>query len=323
MKRVKRTRKSGLFQSPLFSMAISLLLVAATVGFVFGFGAFLDNQTYTGPEVVSGLESTEEQKKSPEYLKMDSRFKACYVMICEVPPLGLWANPVPGEKTDASKMLVSGQIVHAKQRGSYKGQTYYKLDDGTYLSADITHAQPLISYTEMEGYLAITYISSSGVRLRKWADFDADNVAGAVYVGDKIQVKAKVQTEKGDSAFITTDGLYITADPQYFNDYSSVREKSTESGKKNKNSASTSEYSTKNGTTETDKTGETGRTTEADKTDETGRTTETDETDASERTTASDRTDDSGTTGSGDTTGTQNRNTGKWDFSDRELNSQE
>lgn len=78
MKRVKRTRKSGLFQSPLFSMAISLLLVAATVGFVFGFGAFLDNQTYTGPEVVSGLESTEEQKKSPEYLKMDSRFKACY-----------------------------------------------------------------------------------------------------------------------------------------------------------------------------------------------------------------------------------------------------
>ena len=47
-------------------MAISLLLVAATVGFVFGFGAFLDNQTYTGPEVVSGLESTEEQKKSPE-----------------------------------------------------------------------------------------------------------------------------------------------------------------------------------------------------------------------------------------------------------------
>ena len=76
MKRVKRTRKSGLFQSPLFSMAISLLLVAATVGFVFGFGAFLDNQTYTGPEVVSGLESTEEQKKSPEYLKIDSRFKA-------------------------------------------------------------------------------------------------------------------------------------------------------------------------------------------------------------------------------------------------------
>ena len=151
----------------------------------------------------------------------------------------------------------------------------------------------------MEGYLAITYISSSGVRLRKWADFDADNVAGAVYVGDKIQVKAKVQTEKGDSAFITTDGLYITADPQYFNDYSSVREKSTESGKKNKNSASTSESSTKSGTTETD------------------------ETDASERTTASDRTDDSGTTRSGDTTGTQNRNTGKWDFSDRELNSQE
>ena len=52
MKRVKRTRKSGLFQSPLFSMAISLLLVAATVGFVFGFGAFLDNR---GTKKIAGI----------------------------------------------------------------------------------------------------------------------------------------------------------------------------------------------------------------------------------------------------------------------------
>ena len=160
MRRVRRTKKSGLLQSPLFSMVISLLLVAAAVGFVFGFGAFLKHQTYTGPEVASGLESTEEKEESPEYLDIDNSFQPCYVMICEVPPLGLWANPVPGEKTDASTMLVSGQIVHAKQRGTYKGETYYKLDDGSYLSAGISHAQPLLDYTEMEGYLAITYISS-------------------------------------------------------------------------------------------------------------------------------------------------------------------
>ncbi len=275
MRHARRTKKSGLLQSPLFSMVISLLLVAAAVGFVFGFGAFLENRTYTGPEVVSGLETTEEEteEENPEYLDLDNRFKACYVMICEVPPLGLWANPIPGEKTDASKMLVSGQVVHAQQRGTYKGQTYYKLDDGTYLSSDISHAQPLLSYTEMEGYLAITYISSSGVRLRRWADFDADNVVGAVYVGDKVQVKAKVQTEKGDSAYITTDGLYITADTQYFNDYTSVPEDKTES----------------------------------------------DSNKQSEKTTAADEE----TTESGQDVSTETENTGKWDFSDRELNQQQ
>lgn len=222
MRRVHRTKKTGLFQKPLFSMAISLLLVAAAVGFVFGFGAFLEHQTYTGPEMTAGIETTEEEKKETEYLKVDNQFTPCYVMICQVPPLGLWANEVPGEKSDTSRIMVSGQILYAEQRGSYKGQTYYKLSDGTYLSTDITYVEPLLSYTEVEGYLAVTYISSSGVRLRRWADFEADNVVGAVYVGDKVQVKAKVQTEKGASAYITTNGMYITSDTQYFNDYTTV-----------------------------------------------------------------------------------------------------
>lgn len=288
MRRVRRTKKSGLLQSPLFSMIISLLLVAAAVGFVFGFGAFLQNQTYTGPEVVSGLETTEEEEEeNAEYLDLDKRFKACYVMICEVPPLGLWVNKVPGEKTDTSQMLVSGQIVHAQQRGTYKGQTYYKLDDGTYLSTDISHAETLLSYTEMEGYLAITYISSSGVRLRKWADFDADNVVGAVYVGDKVQIKAKVQTEKGASAYITTDGLYITSDTQYFNDYTSVPEDNTESETKKPEKSTSSDNTSEENTTE-----------------------------FREEVT----TEEKNSTESEQSASTETDNVGKWDFSDRELN---
>lgn len=222
MRRVHRMKKTGLFQKPLFSMIISLLLVAAAVGFVFGFGAFLQHQTYTGPELEAGEESTEEEKKSTEYLKVDNQFTPCYIMICQVPPLGLWANEIPGEKTDTSRIMGSGQILYAEQRGSYKGQMYYKLSDDTYLSTDITYIEPLLSYTEVEGYLVITYISSSGVRLRRWADFEADNVVGAVYVGDKVQVKAKVQTEKGASAYITSNGMYITSDTQYYNDYTSI-----------------------------------------------------------------------------------------------------
>lgn len=222
MRRGHRTKKIELFEKPLFSMIISLMLVGAAVGFVFGFGVFLQHQTYTGPEVTASIETTEEEKKTTEYLKVDKQFTPCYIMICEVPPLGLWANKIPGEMTATSQIMVSGQILYAKQRGSYKGQTYYKLSDGTYLNTDISYVEPLLSYTEVEGYLAITYISSSGVRLRKWADFEADNVVGAVYVGDKVQVKAKVQTEKGASAYITTNGMYITSDTQYYNDYTSV-----------------------------------------------------------------------------------------------------
>mgnify|MGYP005769829239 FL=1 len=319
MRRVRRTKKSGLLQSPLFSMVISLLLVAAAVGFVFGFGAFLKHQTYTGPEVASGLESTEEKEESPEYLDIDNSFQPCYVMICEVPPLGLWANPIPGEKTDASTMLVSGQIVHAKQRGTYKGETYYKLDDGSYLSAGISHAQPLLDYTEMEGYLAITYISSSGVRLRKWADFDADNVVGAVYVGDKVQIKAKVQTEKGDSAYITTDGLYITTDAQYFNDYTSVPEKSSDSktGTESGESGSRADFSQKEGTEDKESTED-----KSEKTKST-RSAGTTASGSSKNTERNEKVSEKSTADSGQTDSRETLNPGKWDFSDKELNQQE
>lgn len=224
MRRVKQTKKKSVFNGPLVSMLISLILVAAAVGVVFGFGAYLKEQTYEGPEIMSGLETTEKKQEDQEYLDIDEGFRPCYIMIGEVPAFGLWANSVPGIKDKDSQLLVSGQILRAQKRGNYEGQTYYKLKNGLYVSANITHAEPLISYTKLEGYIAITYLSSSGVNLRKWADFDADNIVGSVYVGDKVQVKAKVETEKGASAYLTEDGLYITADSRYSNDYTSVPE---------------------------------------------------------------------------------------------------
>ena len=62
-----------------------------------------------------------------------------------------------------------------------------------YLYASEKNMEELASYEKLEGYVAITYISSTGVRLRKWADFQADNVVKSVYVGDKVQVKARLR----------------------------------------------------------------------------------------------------------------------------------
>ena len=238
MRRVKQTKKKNVFNGPLLSMLISLILVAAAVGVVFGFGAYLKDQTYEGPEIMSGLETTEVEQGEQEYLDIDKGFRPCYIMIGETPAFGLWADAVPGKKAEDSQLLVSGQVLRAQKRGAYEGQTYYKLKNGLYVSANIAHAEPRVSYTKLEGYIAITYLSSSGVNLRRWADFDADNIAGSVYVGDKVQVKAKIETEKGASAYITADGLYITADSRYSNDYTSVPEtkkhsagETTESGR--------------------------------------------------------------------------------------------
>ena len=112
----------------------------------------------------------------------------------------------------------------AEKRGTYQGEVYYRLADNSYIKSDINHVIPLIRYEKLDGYLAITYISSSGVKLRAWADFDADNVIKSVYVGDKVQISGKVITEKGVSAYITDEGLYITCDTRYFNDYTCVLE---------------------------------------------------------------------------------------------------
>ena len=204
----------------MLSMVFSLLLVAAALIFVFGFKHYLARRTYTGPKVETPV-SVAESDTSTEYLEMDATFKTTMLMIKNVPKDGFYAVEAPGETK--GRRLKNGQILEAVQKGTWQGKIWYRLKDGRYVPAG-SNVQPLESYTRLKGYLAITYISSSGVRLRSWADFKADNVTGAVYVGDKVPVSAKVVTQGGVSAFITEDGDYITTDSRYLNDYTEVVE---------------------------------------------------------------------------------------------------
>ncbi|MDO5146070.1 MAG: hypothetical protein Q4D60_03620 [Eubacteriales bacterium] len=209
---------------PLLSICASLFLVAAAISMVAAVRLYLKDREYTGPVPKAGIEQAEEEGRDKDYLELDKKFKGSYVMICNVSSGGVWATRVPGKREEDSVALSDGQILKAVERGVCGGSAYYLLDNGLYLNASVAHVEPLASYTELSGYLAITYVSASGVHLRAWADFDADNVVKSVYVGDKVPVKAKVETEKGDAAFLTTEGLYITTDSRYLNDYTSVPE---------------------------------------------------------------------------------------------------
>lgn len=234
MKRIDPEKKKKRGKGPWFSIVGALLLLAAAIGIVLGFKMYLRNHTYKGPKIQTEISEEQEQGEEKEYLDIDDHFTPCPVMICDVPEAGVWANAVPGKKGEDSRELKNGQILKAEARGTYNGKTYYRLHNDLYLNASISHVEPLISYTEVEGYLAITYISANGVKLRSWGNFEADNVVKSVYVGDKVQVKAKVETEKGAKAFVTTEGYYITADTRYLNDYSTVPEEKTGTKKERK-----------------------------------------------------------------------------------------
>lgn len=223
------------------SIVISLLLVAMAVGIVFGIRFSLSQHSSVGEQNSVDKQDAEEFDPKKEYLDLDKKFQECYLMVRDVPDSGIMANQIPGQNNDKSEALSNGQIVKGVERGTYDGRTYYRLDNGLYVDANIKNVEPLTEYIKVNGYLAITYISASGIHLRSWADFDADNVVKTVYVGDKIQVKAKVVTEKGVSAYITTDDLYITSDTRYLNDYTSIPEEATTKQNKEKSQEKTSE----------------------------------------------------------------------------------
>lgn len=69
--------------------------------------------------------------------------------------------------------------------------------------------EELTSYEKLGGYVAITYISSTGVRLRAWADFSADNVVKSVYVGDKVPIKGKVTLKNGVPPILQKKGFTL------------------------------------------------------------------------------------------------------------------
>lgn len=222
--------ESNKIGASLRSMVFSLLLVIFSLAFVFGFKYYLAGQTYHGPQIAAHADEEDTANENEDTLELDKTFDGCYLMIKNVSSKGLKTTSLSNKEEKSSDELSNGQILKAEERGIYREKTYYHLKDGKYLEAS-DNVEELSGYTELNGYLAITYISSSGVKLRSWADFKADNIVGAVYVGDKVPVAAKVITKGGVSAYLTEEGAYITTDTRYLNDYTSVPEEKTDADK--------------------------------------------------------------------------------------------
>lgn len=222
MKTERETRKgrkntiqdSEVERGTFLSMLFSLFLVGLSLLFVFGFHQYLKGKTY------------EDSKKNiGETLKLDKSFRSTYIIVRNNKEESLKITEVPGEVNEESRAPMDGELIRVVKRGEYEGKLYYELQDGSFLEVIPKNVQEVEEYIPLEGSIAITYISSSGVNIRAWIDFDADNVIRSVYVGDIVEVTAMVVTKDGKSAFRTDDGYYITTDSSYFNDFTNLREK--------------------------------------------------------------------------------------------------
>ena len=166
-----------------------------------------------------------------EYLEKEKDFKPCYIMTRCREEDQITADRVPGNPGKKSVLLTEGKILLATEKGTADGESYYHLDDGTYVIADDTWFIHLQSYKPLEGYIVISYVSTKGVNLRAWADFSStDNIVGSAFVGDRLNITGKVLTESGDSAFQTEDGLYITTDPGYSQNFTTDPAAETNTG---------------------------------------------------------------------------------------------
>ena len=204
------------------SILFSVFLVALAIAFVFGFKYILKGYHIQIPGNAAEESSSQEVDQSVR-IEEDHNFIYEYVMIQSLKNKNLMATVLPGQKDINSVRLTEGEILKVKMRGYINEKLYYLLDNGMYLKDDRA-IMPLKEYVPLTGYLSITYISSTGVKLRRWADFDADNIVRSVYVGDKVEVSAKVVTATDTAAFITTDGCYITTDSRYLNDHTTLQE---------------------------------------------------------------------------------------------------
>ncbi|MEE1228329.1 MAG: hypothetical protein U0K57_05095 [Lachnospiraceae bacterium] len=196
----------------------SLCLVGLVFLFISGFHIFLQKHPYHGKKIGTAIQ-VKDASEEDQKIEFDDHFKKTFVMIRNVPNKGLYAQKKPGENSKKDVSLKNGQIVTAVKRGYYQGLYYYQLKDGTYITCEKKYAEPIRKYIRLKGYLAITYISSNGVNLRSYADFNADNIVSTVYVGDKVKIKAKIETQEGVSAYLTDKGYYMTTETKYFNDY--------------------------------------------------------------------------------------------------------
>lgn len=209
-------------ESSLGSILFSIILVAAAMGFVFGFKYFLAGRTYRGPDIPEVLEDEKSNNAEDQLtLEKDPDFNYKYIVIQGLSGKELRASEKPDEKSFTGKNLKEGMILKVKGRGMAGGKYYYTLENGLYLR-DSKSVMPLMEYVELEGYVTITYISSTGVRLRRWPDFDANNIAGSAYVGDKVDIKGRVTTVTDTTAFVTRDGYFMTTNSRYLNDHTNV-----------------------------------------------------------------------------------------------------
>ncbi len=205
------------------SMMVSLILVGLSLGFLTGFRYFLKGHTYTGPDVKVDFAGQSSNKNDGVYTA-DETYDEKYIIVKAVEPKTFFATTEPGLVTEESKELVNGQLLKVKEKGSLNQKEYFCLEDGTYVESSSDHIQVVKEYLPLEGYIVITYISSSGVRVRSWIDFDADNIVKSVFVGDPIEIVAMVTLENDVSAFLTKDGNYVTTDTRYFTDCTNLQE---------------------------------------------------------------------------------------------------
>ena len=200
----------------LISMVGSLAIVGLVIVFMICFNNYLKSHTYHGP----GDPGNALEEEGEELLDYEKDFKSTYVVVKDVPKEGFYANVYPEKKDDNSVKLKDGQLLKVMRRGTKDHKMYYELEDGTFIDSNGKNVILLKSYEPRTGYIAITFISSDGVRLRKWPDFkDSNNVDKYVFVGDKIDITGKVETVKGVNAYVTSDGLYMTTDTEYFKDF--------------------------------------------------------------------------------------------------------
>ncbi len=205
------------------SMMFSLILLGLSIGFLTGFRIFLKHHTYNGPEVDISLTATDVDKDDSVYY-VDEKFDEKYIIIKDVEEKSFFATDEPGTVTEASRELLNGELLKVKEKGSLNQKEYYCLEDGSYVEVSADHIQLVKEYLPLEGYIVITYISSEGVRVRSWIDYNADNIVKSVYVGDPMEIEAMITLESGESAFLTKEGTYVTTDSRYYRDCTNLQD---------------------------------------------------------------------------------------------------
>lgn len=230
------------------SIFISLIIVLLAACYCNGFGLIVkklhidpnakmtestsekSTEDYKEPEKTTGNVADEERTTEKtdavekEGLHLDKDFEPIRLMVTDAVTESVFAQMIPGENGAEDRQLHNGEILTAIAKGTSGGRSYYELEDETYVPVRQKNIVALDSYISLTGYITITYINTTGIKLRSYADFEADNVIGTVYVGDEVTVKAKIRTKDGVEAFMTENGEYITTDNRYFNDFTVTSE---------------------------------------------------------------------------------------------------